>query len=243
MLTPGGSLDQILPSPPHRSYIGPGRLWILACAALLLVGLALATGDLDRMQRLASERYGASGQESIGAWRQVLADSAALDTEDQLARINTFFNRRLRFLDDDIIWGTKDYWATPLETMGRRAGDCEDFTIAKYASLLLLGVPREKLRLIYVKARIGGASSPITQAHMVLGYYPTPEAEPLILDNLISDIRPAARRPDLFPIFSFNGAGLWTAGASASSGDPTARLSRWRAALERMREEGLDLPR
>lgn len=238
-----------LPCPAYRSCIESQRggriwqIWVLTCTALIFIGFAIASTDLDRMQRLASERYGAPGLETVTAWRQVLADSAGLDTETKLARINTFFNRRIRFLDDQVVWGTKDYWATPLDTLGRGAGDCEDYSISKYVSLLLLGVPKEQLRLIYVRAQIGGASSSVTQAHMVLGYYPTPDAEPLILDNLIGDVRAAARRPDLFPVFSFNSAGLWTAGATTSSGDPTARLSRWRAALERMREEGLDLPR
>lgn len=242
-------MDPTLPCPAYRSCIETQRgghawlIWILTCSAVILVGLAIAATDLDRMQRLALERYGARGQESIAAWRQVLADSTALDTTGKLTRINTFFNRRSRFLDDDIVWGTKDYWATPLEFMGRAAGDCEDFTIAKYVSLLLIGVPKEQLRLIYVRAQIGGRSSGITQAHMVLGYYATPDSEPLILDNLIGDIREGGRRPDLIPVFSFNSAGLWAAGASTSSGDPTARLSRWRAVLERMREDGINLPR
>jgi hypothetical protein len=74
---------------------------------------------------------------------------------------------------------------------------------------------------------------------MVLGFYPQPSDEPLILDNLISSVRPASQRPDLSPIFSFNNNGLWVGGASASSADPTARLSRWRDVLDRMRQEGL----
>ena len=57
--------------------------------------------------------------------------------------------------------------------MGKTAGDCEDFSIAKYMTLLMLGVPAEKIRMIYVRANIGGAS----QAHMVLGYYAKARAE------------------------------------------------------------------
>ena len=125
----------------------------------------------------------------------------------------------------------------------RGAGDCEDFAIAKYASLLVAGVSSERLRLIYVRARIGGPQSSLSQAHMVVGYYPTPDAEPLILDNLVGEIRPAGRRPDLFPVFSFTSEGLWVQGATTSSADPTARLSRWRSVLQRMRDEGLELPR
>ena len=60
------------------------------------------------------------------------------------------------------------------------------------------------MRLIYVKARIGGTASSLPQAHMVLAYYPTPDAEPLVLDNLMPEIRPASHAPDLQPVFSFN---------------------------------------
>lgn len=190
------------------------------------------------MQQLAAQRYGQQAEARLAAWRATLAEARSASVERQLVLVNSFFNRQIRFDDDLTIWGERDYWASPLETLGRGAGDCEDFTIAKYASLRLLGVPNERLRLIYVRARLGGPAG-VDQAHMVLGYYPAPAAEPLILDNLIDEIRPASRRPDLFPVFSFNSEGLWVGDAASSSADPTARLSRWRAVLERMRDEGL----
>ena len=109
--------------------------------------------------------------------------------------------------------------------------------MAKYFSLLSLGVAPERLRLVYVRAAIGGAGG-TSVAHMVLAYYATPQAEPLILDNLIGDIRPASRRPDLTPVFSFNAQGLWQGVGAMSAGDPLARLSRWREVLAKAREEG-----
>ncbi|MEK9777032.1 MAG: transglutaminase, partial [Quisquiliibacterium sp.] len=109
-----------------------------------------------------------------------------------------------------------------------------DFAIAKYVSLMLLGVPNDKLRLIYVRAQVGG--SPV--AHMVVGYYEDPTEEPVILDNLIGSIQLASNRPDLAPVFSFNSAGLWVPGTTESAADPTARLSRWREVLEKIRAEG-----
>ena len=121
-----------------------------------------------------------------------------------------------------------------LETLGKGQGDCEDFAIGKYFSLLAAGVPSVKMRLVYVRAQIGA----LIQAHMVLAYYPEPDAEPLILDNLITDIRPASRRPDLIPVFSFNAEGLWQGVAGASAGDPSARLSRWREVLTKAKAEG-----
>ncbi len=230
----------VAPRPRHAAAAVPSRWLTSWLLALLLFGAALATPNFDRMQRLAAERYGARASETVGAWRAMMADAADLEEPARLERVNTFFNRRLAFEDDSVIWGQQDYWATPLETMGKGAGDCEDFSIAKYVTLRQLGVPAERLRLIYVRAQIGGPQSGISQAHMVLGYYATPDAEPLILDNLIGEVRPASRRSDLFPVFSFNSEGLWVGGASTSSADPTTRLSRWRDVLDRMRSEGLE---
>lgn len=191
------------------------------------------------MERIARERYGAHGVEVVTAWRNMIALILDQEERQKLTTVNNFFNRRVRYMTDRELWGVNDYWATPLETLGRGAGDCEDYAIAKYMSLRLGGVANDKMRLIYVRARTGGAASGIDEAHMVLGYYATPTAEPLILDNIIGDIRPASRRRDLSPVFSFNSEGLWAGGASTSAADPTARLSRWREVLERMHQEGL----
>lgn len=206
---------------------------------LLLFGLVAWAADFDRMERQARQMYGGEAAARVVAWRESVATARGLEELEQLRRVNDFFNRQVRFADDIDIWGVPDYWATPLETLGRGEGDCEDFTIAKYMTLRELGISNDRLRLIYVRAAIGGTASGISQAHMVLGYYPSPTADPLILDNLIDEIRPGSRRPDLTPVFSFNSDGLWVGGATSSSADPTARLSRWRDVLERMRREGL----
>lgn len=184
-----------------------------------------------------SARYGNDGVALLGAWQRMLDEANTLDIEKKLTRVNQFFNRNIRYTEDIILWKKSDFWATPLEVMGVRAGDCEDYTIAKYLSLLELGIPNEQLRLIYVKAKIGGPQSKVSQAHMVLGYYPSPNAIPLILDSLISTIEPANQRPDLHPVFSFNSEGLWV-GNQSTQADPTARLSRWRDLLARVKEEG-----
>ena len=183
-------------------------------------------------------RYGDDGVNLLGAWSSMLDASRNLEDEKKITQVNDFFNKHIRYTDDVTLWQKTDYWATPLETLGVRAGDCEDFTIAKYISLLELGVPTEKLRLIYVRARIGGPQSKRFQAHMVLGYYSSPDAVPQILDNLVSSIEPATKRPDLHPVFSFNSEGLWVGNSTQSQADPTARLSRWRDLLARAQAEG-----
>lgn len=107
-------------------------------------------------------------------------------------------------------------------------------TQAQRLGPMAAGVPSAKLRLVYVRAQIGA----VTQAHMVLAYYRDPMAEPLILDNLLGDIRPASRRPDLTPVFSFNAEGMWQGVGASSAGDPSARLSRWRDMLTKAKAEG-----
>lgn len=211
--------------------------WLASGLAVVLwVGFSIASTNLDRMQSLARERYGAQAEQTVTAWRRLLEESRNLPVDQQLNAVNTFFNRRIVYELDPAVWQQNDYWATPLEFMGRATGDCEDYSISKYMTLLLLGVPNEKLRMIYVRARTAGAK---TEAHMVLGYFEDPTGEPVILDNLITSVRPASRRPDLSPVFSFNNQGLWVAGQQASSADPTARLSKWREVLDRMKQEGL----
>ena len=204
------------------------------------VSLAVASVEMDKMLLLASQRYGDSGTTSVMAWRDLLTHSASQPETAKLRLVNDFFNRRIHFGEDSDIWGKQDYWATPLETLGRAQGDCEDFAIAKYVTLRLLGIPSEKMRLTYVKARIGGPQSTIVQAHMVLSYYPAPDDEPLVLDNLISDIRPASRRADLTTIFGFNAEGLWVGGTTPRASSATQRLSKWQSVLARMREEGIE---
>lgn len=207
---------------------------------LLIVGLVLtaafAAPDLDKTQGLALQRYGARAADTVGAWRRLIEETRGLPDSDKLNKVNAFFNRRMLFQTDMEIWKQEDYWATPLEFMGRGTGDCEDFTIAKYVTLQMLGIGNEHLRLIYVRAKSGSTGS---VAHMVLGYYQQPTDEPLILDNLISSVRVASQRSDLVPIFSFNNEGLWAAGASTSAANPITRLSRWSDVLDRMRQDGV----
>lgn len=215
----------------------------LGFAAAVALGGAVAA-NMDTL--LASLRKFGGSEAAFRDWQKLLADARPLGPMDKLKRVNEFFNRRIQFGEDQQIWGQSDYWATPLETLAKGKGDCEDFTIAKYFTLLNAGVPLEQLRLVYVKARIGGSASTVTQAHMVLAYFATADAEPLVLDNLITDLRPASRRPDLAPVFSFNSQGIWQgAGGGADAKGPGAaggsgRLSRWEDLLQRARAEGFD---
>ncbi|HBX56642.1 cysteine protease LapG [Pseudomonas sp. UBA2684] len=204
-------------------------------ASLLLIGLAsaLANWDFAVILQNAETRYGSLGaaKERIQAWDALISASGGLPEKDQLTEVNRFFNRQVRFADDSRNWRQNDYWATPIESLVKGAGDCEDYSIAKYFTLRRLGIPSEKLRITYVKALRQN------QAHMVLTYYASPAAEPLVLDNLINEIRPASQRKDLLPVYAFNAEGLYLPGSSSKKSD-TKKLSRWQDLLKKMRAEG-----
>lgn len=206
---------------------------LVLCGAVWVPGKAM---DLVRLQQTIAQRFGSDGRDRVQQLQVQMPQWQPLTEKEKLMRVNDFFNRMLQFNNDATLWKKADFWATPGETLGMGAGDCEDFTIIKYFTLKALGVPVQKLRLTYVRARIGGPMSNITQAHMVLTYYATPDAQPLVLDNLLNEIRPAARRPDLEPVFSFNSDGIWALGGKTAA--PVERLSRWTMLMERMQLEG-----
>lgn len=201
---------------------------------LLAVSAAMALSyDPGHVIELARKHYGAKGVRAIESWQAMLSKESGQSGTALLKAVNKYWNQTIMGAEDIHVWKQKDYWATPLETLVKGAGDCEDYVIGKYFSLLKLGVAPDKLRLVYVKARLGRQSV----AHMVLGYYPSPDADPLVLDSLVDSIRPASQRSDLTPVFSFNAQGVYVAGAARSSVD---RIGRWRTLVSKMRAEGFE---
>jgi len=165
----------------------------------LFSNLLNSSVDLDEEYLTNIENtHGVAARERIERWQAMTSLSDKLLIERKLSLVNTFFNKT-DFKSDISHWGKEDYWASPVELLSTNAGDCEDYSIAKYFTLMAMGVPVENLRITYVKA------VRLNQAHMVLAYYAAPNEEPLILDNMTDEILPASERTDLVPVYSFNG--------------------------------------
>ncbi|MBK5355301.1 transglutaminase-like cysteine peptidase [Pseudomonas sp. TH41] len=210
--------------------------WLLL-TGLLLAGLSnvWANWVFTQILQTAEQRYGSlgPGQGRIEAWGQMLQDEVNAPEREQLNAVNHFFNQQLSFEDDTRIWHQTDYWATPVESLVKGAADCEDYALAKYFSLRHLGIPSEKLRITYVKALTQN------QAHMVLTFYSSPTTDPLVLDNLFDEIRPASQRKDLLPVYAFNAEGLYMPGANGGKrSSDSKKLSRWQDVLKKMQAEG-----
>jgi len=227
-------LDELAVRSAHKR---PG-VWLLFALALVCTacaGYLSADWDFALISSRAQALYGplGAGKQRIDAWQNLLATEKQVSEMDKLTAVNQFFNKQMRYMEDIDLWHEVDYWSTPIESLWKGAGDCEDYAIAKYFSLRRLGVPSEKLLITYVKALR------LNRAHMVLTYYSSPNAMPLVLDSLINEIKPASERPDLLPVYAFNAEGLWLPGAQGNKkvGD-TKRLSRWQDVLKKMAAEG-----
>lgn len=224
-------------------FVGACRIVRLSAIALGLMAAVPNISAWDSARWIGrAQGLGAQAATIARAFDAMLASAAAqTDVERRLVLVNQFFNQHISFTTDESAWGQVDYWASPMEALIHGQGDCEDFAIGKYFTLVATGVPVAQLRLVYVKALLGGTGQPesgVVQAHMVLAYYSSPSADPWVLDNLIGDVVPASHRPDLTPVFSFNGEGLWHGTQGAAAGDPTIRLSRWRDVLAKAAVEG-----
>ena len=115
----------------------------------------------------------------------------------KLSHINSFMNKI--FPAHDISSKSSiDYWATPKEFLLQGHGDCEDYAIAKYFTLLELGIPKEKLYFGVVD--LNGEKS----SHMILLYLENKDSAPLVMDNLSSKVLPLTDRKNIIPKFAFN---------------------------------------
>lgn len=203
---------------------------LVACAQSRDVGYArsVTTGLIDQY----AERFGAPARGRLTGWQRfigILSEQRERDDLALLRRVNDYMNVT-PYLADMTHWRVEDYWATPAEFLGSFGGDCEDYVIAKYFALKELGVPPSRLRMVYVMAMIGRVQQP----HMVLAYYPTPDATPLILDNDIRrTVQPANERSDLVPVYSFND----DESALRQRREYPQQARRWTELMEKLRRE------
>ncbi len=121
---------------------------IISFSSIILI--ASKTFNISESQlNSISSKYGSSGKNRVEAWDSMIESSKNESLLNKIKNVNDFFNQ-ITYKTDAAHWKQKDYWATPFEFMGTGAGDCEDYAIAKYFSLVKLGIPDDKLRITYV---------------------------------------------------------------------------------------------
>ena len=180
----------------------------------------------------AQQKYGPQAVEKLKAWQNLI--NANKNTgELRKLRVTTDFFIQFKVVSDEELWQQENYWATPIELIGRNGGDCEDFALAKYFTLKAMGVSIKKMRLVYA------TSAKLKQPHMILAYYEQPDVDPLILDNLTKWVLYGSERPDLKPVYSFNSVSVWLVKKDQSQEKVSSvkQISLWQTLIEKMQNE------
>ncbi len=134
-------------------------------------------------------------------WNAMLSDMKGKSVKAQLDGVNSFFNR-IRYVEDKDNWGKSDYWATPFEMLERKAGDCEDYAIAKYIALKELGVPESDMRVMIVEDRnLGRIMHAVLEVRSGGNRY--------LLDNQASRVADEANVFHYRPIYALNTEQWW----------------------------------
>ncbi len=209
------------------------RFFLIAALLTLLVAEPYVT---DAIIKAIEKKYGPQAKNRFELLNKTLAELKDKSVMEKLQGVNDFYNL-VPYSSDMQNYGANDYWATPLEFLGRDRGDCEDYVIAKYFALRHLGIPSEKLYFSYVK------SLKYQQAHMVLTYFETPKSIPLVLGNYNLKIFPANERRDLVPVYNFNGDSLYLASRKGQQGKSIQRSDKthkkWDILIENMKRNVL----
>ena len=176
-------------------------IFLIFSSLLPLMGNKLFHISKKELNKIEN-KYGKKAIKRIILWDDML-QSIQNDTEtNKLKVVNDFFNK-IKYVPDKRVWKTKDYWASPFEFLGVGAGDCEDYAIAKYFALRVVGISDKKLKITYVKLKHNGT------AHMVLNYYNKPSSKPIVLDNMSKMAKFDIVTSKFNPIYSFNSSGVW----------------------------------
>ena len=150
--------------------------------------------SIEKSDRIAKNR--------ILDYEKQIKCCSSLSRKKQLQKINFYLNTLLPQYDA-VINKKEDNWETPKEFLRVGHGDCEDYVLIKYYSLIRLGFDEKKLFITVVKEKYYGGY------HMVLSYFKYKGKSPLVLDNLSFKILPMSKRSDLEAQYYINSTGVY----------------------------------
>ena len=127
----------------------------------------------------------------------------------RLGWINRAVNLSIKPASDLVQYGVDDFWASPLATLSRGAGDCEDYAIVKYVALLKVGIAPDDLRLVIVHDIKDRTTHAVTAVRH--------EEEWWILDNRTFLLMNAAQVRQYYPLFTLDSRGVRTLIAATAS--------------------------
>jgi predicted transglutaminase-like cysteine proteinase len=151
------------------------------------------------MKRFEDQMQTQAASARVEKWKNAIEGLKGKPVAAQIQGVDDYINS-VRYIEDRKNYAKSDYWATPMEFFSR-GGDCEDFAIAKYASLRALGFSSEQMRVAIVQDKIKNIP------HAILIVYTDEGA--FVLDNQEKRAKKVNEVARYQPIFSLNSSNWW----------------------------------
>lgn len=136
----------------------------------------------------------------LKAWAKMMSEAARHSAVAQLSFVSREINRIAVYESDAARFGMPDRWASPL-TFLTSSGDCEDYVIAKYWSLKMLGVAESAMRVVLVRDRITRLDHAVLAVRI--------GSERYILDNQTDRVAPDSAIDRYTALYSLASGGQW----------------------------------
>ena len=149
----------------------------------------------DMLRRFNAERRAGAPD----AWRALVAALRGLEPRARLERVNMVING-YPYRPSMVNWGERNHWETPFEFL-RKSGQCQDYAIAKYMLLRDAGMPASSLRVVVLRDTRQSLDHAVLVAYL--------DGEPMLLDNQIDAVVPAAAVSHYQPYYSISEEGWW----------------------------------
>ena len=176
-----------------------------------MVQLALCEGDRDGCASPAALKF-----------LDIVDSARAREGRARLGEINRAINLAIRPIGDLAQHGEIDVWSSPLATLARGGGDCEDYAIAKFMALRRAGLSTDDLRIVVMHDTIHGEDHAVAAARL--------DGRWLMLDNRRMAMVEDANVRNFRPKFVIGQHGVMryadsSPPADAAGNDPVARRS------------------
>lgn len=126
---------------------------------------------------------------------------AGLDETELLARVNSWVNRRISYVNDDRNYHQADFWAPAEMTIARGSGDCEDFAILKMQMLRAAGVREDQMKLVLLRDLAANADHAFLLVQTKAGK--------VVLDNTTDRVYDGSAANYVRPVLSFSANKRW----------------------------------
>ncbi len=151
------------------------------------------------MKRFEDQMQTQAGSPRVQVWKSSIQNLKGKSIAEQVKGVDEYINN-VRYVEDNRNYSKSDYWATPMEFFSK-GGDCEDYAIAKYASLRALGFSADQMRIAIVQDKVKNVP------HAILIVYTDEGA--FVLDNQEKRTKKADQVARYKPIFSINSTNWW----------------------------------